>query len=160
MDEININHNDIFVILDDDQLIHDAWDLRLNPLAKLNSKLIVRHEKQGQAVLDYVNSLGPQDKKRLYFLCDFELIGQSMNGLQVIEASEIERAVLVTNYHLQPAIQESALKLGIKILPKQMTSVAPFYCTQKHCFLKLNVDQIRCGRDLFNVEQLQEEYCV
>jgi PAS domain S-box-containing protein len=157
MDEVHFKYDDIVVILDDDPWIHDAWDMRIKPLLKLIPKLTVRHERQGQAVLDYVGSLDPKQKQRINLLCDFELIGQSRNGLQVIEAGKIDRAILVTNYYHQRGIQESALKLGIRILPKQMAAVTPIWYTQRFGLHKINLDYVLRDMDDYRVEQMQDE---
>jgi len=158
LDEINIRHDDIIVVIDDDQLIHDVWDLRISPLTQLNPNLIIRHEREGRAALEYINSLDPEEKNRVHLLCDFELNDQEMNGLQIIEASEVERAFLVTSYYFKPSIQNMARNLGVKILPKQMASTAPLYCTQKYGIFKINVDHIRRDNNTNDIGQSPDAY--
>lgn len=158
VDEINIRHDDIVVILDDDQLIHDAWDLRIKPLLQINPELHIRHERNGQAAIDYIASLSPEDKKRVYLFCDFELINQELNGLNVIEACKLERSFLVTSYYYMPAVQKSAVDLGIKVLPKQMALVTPLYCTQRYGILRINVDHVVYDKHFYSIDQLLEMY--
>ena len=158
MDEITINSNDIIIVLDDDQLVHEAWKLRLTTLQNSIGELIVRHEKQGQAVLDYVASLSPDDKRRVYLLCDFELINQSMHGMQIIEASNVERAVLVTSYYASAVLQKSASQQNVKILPKQMASIVPIYCLHHSGVLMLNANEIMYDKSFYKIEQPTEKY--
>ncbi len=113
------------VILDDDESIHKAWNLRFSPLLPSCPALQLHHFTQGQEALEFLARLSPEEKNRVLFLSDYELPGQGRNGLQVIEASGIKNAILVTSYYSSPKILDAAGKLGIKILPKQMASVIP-----------------------------------
>lgn len=158
IDEITFRSDDIVLILDDDQLIHDAWNLRLNAMQETMPDLTVRHEKQGQALLDYVATLNYEDRKRVHLLCDFELINQSMHGLQIIEASGLHRAILVTSYYANTAVQKSAADLGVKILPKQMASVVPIYFMREEGIIRLNVDDVMYDKNFYKIDQPVEQY--
>ena len=160
VDEINIRYDDIIVILDDDQLIHDAWDLRIGPLLPGNPDLHVRHEKEGKDVIRYLTALKPQDKKRVCLFCDFELINQNMTGLTVIETCRPERAFLVTSYYDLATVQKSASDLGIKILPKQMALVTPMFCEQRYGVRKLNIDHVMYDKNFYNIDQYLAQYGV
>lgn len=152
-DEIDVRYDDIILILDDDQLIHDAWDLRLKPLLQVSPDLLIRHEKNGEATIAYVASLSPEKKSRVHLLCDYQLINQDKDGLQVIEACQVDRKFLVTSYYQLADLQSEVLKLGIKMLPKQMALVAPMFCSQRYGRLKLNVDHIKYDSNFYNIEQ-------
>jgi nitrogen-specific signal transduction histidine kinase len=160
VDEINFRHDDIIVILDDDQLIHDAWDLRVGPLLPGNPDLHVRHEKEGKEVIRYIGGLKPEDKQRVCLFCDFELINQNMTGLTVIETCRPERAFLVTSYYDLATVQKSATDLGIKVLPKQMALVTPMFCEQRYGVKKLNIDHIMYDKNFYNIDQFLESYGV
>lgn len=122
--EIYIPGN-IVVILDDDDSIHTAWDLRFAPLRTSYPSLQIQHFRQGQEALDFLASLSQEQKDLVVFLSDYELLQQSRNGLEVVKESGIKRAMLVTSYYSKPQIREETDKLGIKILPKQMASIIP-----------------------------------
>lgn len=158
VDEIDIRYDDIIVILDDDQIIHDAWELRFRPFMQIHPELSIRHERNGQAALDYIASLDEKDKPRVHLLCDFELLNQDMNGLQVIKVCGTKRVLLVTSYYYMPTVQKSAIDLGVKILPKQMALVTPLFCTQRHGILKINVDHVVYDKNFYSIEQLMEKY--
>ena len=125
--KIQLMPDNIIVILDDDESIHGAWNLRFAPFLKLHSALRLLHFTQGQETLNFLDSLTPQEKTHVVFLSDYELLRQNKNGLQIIEASEINHPILVTSYYSNPKIQTAAGQLGVKILPKQMASVIPIY---------------------------------
>jgi hypothetical protein len=115
--------NSIVVILDDEESIHGAWDTRLASYLQSNLDLTVHHFKQGQGVLNFLSTLNSLEKERVIFLSDYELLHQNKNGLQIIEECGISHTIMVTSYYTNLLIQEKAIQLGVKILPKQMASL-------------------------------------
>jgi PAS domain S-box-containing protein len=130
--EIHLNPDNIIVILDDDESIHTAWNLRFSPLLTSYSDLQLHHFTQGQDALNFFAALNEEETSRVIFLSDFELLHQERNGLQIVEASGIQRAMLVTSYYANPKIREATDRLGIKVLPKQMASIIPIYIDSDH----------------------------
>ena len=128
--EIRLAPDNIIVILDDDESIHNAWDIRFKPYMHSHPDLRSHHFTDGQDVLDFFNTLGKEHKDRVILLSDFELINQNKNGLQVIEESGMKNTVLVTSHHANPKIKDKVTRLGIKILPKQMASIVPILVSQ------------------------------
>ena len=124
---INLIPNNIIVILDDDNSIHMAWDLRFASFLTSHPDLRIYHFTQGQEVLDFLATLSQEEQSRVVFLSDYELLHQSRNGLQILEASEIKRAMLLTSYYSNQKIREETDRLGMKILPKQMASIIPIF---------------------------------
>jgi anti-sigma regulatory factor (Ser/Thr protein kinase) len=124
-DEIHLSHNSIILILDDDESIHGAWDARFKPFLERYSLLRSHHFMQGSELLAFVTDLNPEDKDRVIFLSDFELLGQDKNGLEIIEICKITNTALITSYYTDGKIREKARQLGIKILPKKMASIVP-----------------------------------
>jgi len=120
--QINLHATDMVVILDDDESIHGAWDNKFENLITVNPKLDIRHFRLGVEVIDYMQKLSSAQKHRTLLLADYELLGQNINGLQVIEQSLTTRAILVTSYATQATIQQQIIQLGIKMLPKELVS--------------------------------------
>lgn len=141
IEQLSLNSDDIVIILDDEQLVHDAWNLRLTTLPESVSDMVVRHEKQGQAVIDYVRSLCAEDRNRVSLFCDFELLNQDLHGLQVIEACKLERAVLVTGYYANAVVRKTVQDAGIQILPKQLMPVVPIYCVKYGQRIELSIPE-------------------
>jgi signal transduction histidine kinase len=123
--EIHLAPDNIIIILDDDESIHTAWNLRFTPLLNSCPNLQLHHFTQGRVTLDFLAALNQDERNRVIFLSDFELLHQDRNGLQIIEASKIQNAILVTSYYSNPAVREATDRLGIKVLPKQMASIIP-----------------------------------
>lgn len=123
--EIHLIPENIIVILDDDQSIHTAWDLRFGPLTETHPTLKLHHFTHGQKALNFLATLHPTEKDQVIFLTDYELLHQDRNGLQIIEVSGISNAILVTSYYSNLQIRAVAEDLSVKVLPKQMASIIP-----------------------------------
>lgn len=128
--EIHLHAKTIVVILDDDESIHTAWNLRFNPFFATHPNIRLQHFMQGQEALDFFEKFQPEEKNHVIFLSDYELLDQDRNGLQIMEASKIKDAILVTSYYSQPRLRDAATRLNVKILPKQMASIIPICLAQ------------------------------
>lgn len=127
--QILLTQDSIIVILDDEESIHPAWDLRFSSFLTTHPSVQIHHFTQGQKAFDFFEKLSSEEKNRVIFLSDYELLNQDRNGLQIIEASQINGAILVTSYYSNPKVRETAAKLNVNILPKQMASVIPIALT-------------------------------
>lgn len=105
-------------ILDDDQSVHDAWDQRL---LSVSQDLQIHHFKSIQAFVDWY-CVTPQP---IQVLSDYELLGESKTGLDVLEELSASNAVLVTSYHESPDIIQRCEALGLHLLPKNLLAHIP-----------------------------------
>ncbi|HBY55771.1 MAG TPA: hypothetical protein DEG23_03035, partial [Coxiellaceae bacterium] len=64
-----------------------------------------------------------------FLLSDFELLRQELNGLHVIEKTNVKRSILVTSHYSNLVIRELAIKSGSQILPKLLASEVPIEIT-------------------------------
>jgi hypothetical protein len=119
-DEIKLGPEDIIVVLDDEDAIVAAWKSRFATALKDVPSIKVRYFKVGSEALNFLSGLSPRDKKKAFLLTDFELMGQGLNGLDIVEQSGVERAVLATSHHMNKGVRIQAEKIGTKILPKQL----------------------------------------
>lgn len=117
---IKLQVGDILVILDDDSSIHGAWDAILANYA--SDITLVKHFNLGNHAIEYVNSLTKDQKSKVFLLVDYELLGQGINGLDVVEHTGITRSILVTSHHENNDVQKRAKKTKTKILPKLLVS--------------------------------------
>lgn len=121
-EEIKLGPKDIVVILDDDASIHGAWNVHFEPIIEQYPDITLRHFAKGKDALKYIASLSPTDKRKVFLLSDYELLKQELNGLHVIEQSQVGRSMLVTSHYANALVREHAIKTGTKILPKQLAS--------------------------------------
>ncbi len=116
--KIMLPKNSTIVVLDDDPSIHSAWELCFK---EYKNTTTLKHFESSQEVVEFLNS--HPEKDSIFLLADFELIDQEMNGLQVIEKTNMsQRSFLVTSHYNRKQIIEKSVKTGIKILPKQLAS--------------------------------------
>jgi PAS domain S-box-containing protein len=146
---IHLAANNIIVVLDDDESVHGAWDTRFAPYVKRYPQLTVHHFKQGKEALSFLSKLSEKDKERVVFLSDYELLRQAKTGLEIIKDSRIKNAILVTSYYTNAEIRDQAIKLGVKILPKQMASIVPIaegtaeQASLKHAFHQRLIQSVK-----------------
>ena len=98
------------VALDDDETIHGFWKMTLR--GRDFESIYSTNDLRLKAFAK---------KENYFFFVDYQLGAGQQNGLQLIRDLQIaDRAILVTSRFNDPAIQEAATSLGIKIVPKQI----------------------------------------
>ena len=125
IDKIQVTPHDIILILDDDNSIHGAWDLRFKPLIKKHPSLKIEHFTFSAKLLDFLVTVPEENKKNLFLLTDYELLNQQDNGVQVMQQTKIKRSTLVTSHYAKTDIQNQVMTLNAKLLPKQLASFIP-----------------------------------
>lgn len=109
------------IILDDDQSIHEVWKDRFNHLQELQAEAM--HLASPAHLAEALRGCPPA---QLLCLVDFEYLGSSVNGLDVIEANGIAaRAYLVTSRYDEERVVERCLRLGVRIIPKLVAGHLP-----------------------------------
>jgi hypothetical protein len=123
--EITLVPDTILLILEDETLLHRAWEIRLGSMLRQNRSLQVHYFDQGEALLTHIQALTDNERSRVLLLADYELAYQKQTGLEIIIASKITNAILVTAYSSSPEIRKAVLELGIALLPKQLMDTIP-----------------------------------
>lgn len=113
--ELRCNKQDIVVVLDDDSSIHGAWDAKFQ---QYKDVLSIKHFRIGSEAVAFINSFS--DKSKIFLLADFELLGQKLNGIDVIRQTNV-RSVLVTSHYSNKEVLKLVEANNIKILPKQLS---------------------------------------
>lgn len=121
-EKIIVHPEDILIILDDDSSIHAAWNSRFLEVVKTEPSIQLMHFQTAVETICFVDSLDENKKNKTFLLTDYELLNQELNGLDVVDALKIERALLVTSHFANPSVRERAMKTQTKILPKQLAS--------------------------------------
>jgi len=123
LEKLLIQQNSYLISLDDDGSVHSVYAQRFEELEIGHCS--IKHLKFASGnefkrwVLEHRN-------ERVLFLCDFELIGQPQNGLDLIEELGIaDAAILVTSRFEEPLVRDRCNRLGVRIVPKRMISYVP-----------------------------------
>lgn len=119
VDRIELNEEDLVVVVDDDPSIHGAWDTRFHSDVP---NIRLKHFEQGKEAIEFINQLTPEEKHCTFLLTDYELLDQAVNGLDIVEQTQLTRTVLVTSHSDNETICERALSLKTRILPKLLAS--------------------------------------
>jgi hypothetical protein len=129
--EIKLTKDDTVVVLDDDSSIHDAWKNKFKSILVQFPTLQVKYFTYAKEAIEYINSLNNEQKENVFLLTDYELLNQDMNGLDVVKAVDIQRALLVTSHAASPEIQEKVLQSGIRAIPKELTHAVSILVDKK-----------------------------
>ncbi|GHU18626.1 hypothetical protein FACS189472_07230 [Alphaproteobacteria bacterium] len=93
--QIVLRKGETVVVLDDDQSIHSVWENRLKDYF---GDITVKYFTQGNEAIDYINS--SKQKNKILLLTDYELRNQSINGIDVIERTNMQKqSILVTSIY-------------------------------------------------------------
>jgi 5S rRNA maturation endonuclease (ribonuclease M5) len=84
------------VVLDDDILAHEIWK---KCFKQYKDDLTFKYFTKGIETINFLNSI--QNKSQVFLISDYELKGEPVNGMYIIEKSQMqERHLLVTNKYL------------------------------------------------------------
>jgi PAS domain S-box-containing protein len=134
--EISFHKEDIIVILDDDPSIHSAWEIRFK---EYEGVVTLNHFTFGEEAINFINTPGI-DKNKILLLTDYELLNQEVNGLDVVERTQVPRSILVTSHFTKQEVHDGVIEAKIKILPKQLTPEVPLKIIEKQIEVKKTVD--------------------
>jgi signal transduction histidine kinase len=122
VEKISLGQNTLVVSVDDDQTIHQVWRGRLVS-AGIDSKM--HYTFSSPEVFN--NWIKESVNQNAIFLNDYEFLGQTINGLDLIEKNALsDRAFLVTSRYEEQHLRNRALNTKIKILPKSLAPFVPF----------------------------------
>lgn len=129
---ISLQSDSIIIVLDDDLSIHQVWGNRFSGFLAQHPKMQLHHYTNAELCLEEIKKHSTNDSyKRIVLLSDYELINQGINGLDVIEISCINNAVLVTSHFDNISIIKRCMLLNKKILPKTLSPDIDIYVTEK-----------------------------
>lgn len=143
--EIAIHKNSTIVILDDDKSNQQLWQQKFSYIIQKLPDIKIKYFFNGNDVIKFIKDFSIVEKENICLLCDYELINQELNGLEVIKQCEIKYSILIANHFIDNAVKKQAIQNCIKILPKELiTSVSS----------KINKSFHRINGELINVHMV------
>ncbi len=128
------------VVLDDDQSIHDIWKTRFRDYDLADGDIELHHFTTSQSFSSWYDQ---HRFSQCLILSDYELLGESVNGLDVIEKyGRGQDSILVTSHCEEEKIQKRCESLGTRLLPKGLA-----YCVPIEVHLREVYDAIFIGHD-------------
>lgn len=129
------------VVLDDDQSIHQIWNERFSPWT-VKEMLTLSHFTSASELRQWfaANSAIAHQAK---YLVDFELIGESVTGLSLVQELGIEsRSILVTSHYDESDVRLPCEQNKIRLIPKGLAAFVPI------CIEEKNIDVVLIDDDM------------
>jgi signal transduction histidine kinase len=125
---IHLRPGQTIVAVDDDSGMHEIWKKRFESFQTGENPISVFHFHSARTFKQWFRNAGKKLDLVSYFF-DYELLGESENGLDLIENFGISsRSVLVTSRFDLPLIRERCGRLKVRLLPKKLSSWIPIDC--------------------------------
>jgi hypothetical protein len=126
-DKIVLHRNDIVIVLDDDLLIHDAWNARFRECL---SDITIKYFNQGSEAINFIESI--KEKNKIFLLVDYELRGQNINGIDVIEKYNLQKqAIVIKNIYTSKIKDFNEKSKTIKFFHKEYINDIPLFMEGK-----------------------------
>jgi hypothetical protein len=122
--ELIVPEGSTVVVLDDDSSIHQIWNGRFEKILRPAHQVVLKHCSTSQELVDWVHT--QKAPTHAIYLVDYELLGDSKTGLDVIEDLGIgDKAILVTSRFEEDSIRIRCEHLGVKLIPKGLAAFVP-----------------------------------
>ncbi|MBK7843538.1 MAG: hypothetical protein IPJ71_07550 [Bdellovibrionales bacterium] len=148
---VEVPEGAVVVSVDDDPSIHQIWAMRLSSAGRSQPQRSKARDSSSQhSNAQYSNAQNSNaqhssvqhvslDSKAVamkwilehrdlncVYLIDFEFLGESGDGLDLIEETGIAaQSILVTSRYEEPHVRSRSLGLGVRLLPKSLAAFAP-----------------------------------
>lgn len=118
------------ISLDDDLSIHDIWRERIANLAVTNKNIEHISFTSAPELKKYLSRPGIVSPLPSLLLFDYELGEKSQTGLDIIQELNLHndknyQIVLVTNRFDDLTVRNRSLKMGVKLIPKNLIGLVP-----------------------------------
>ena len=116
-DQITLKKGDIVVVLDDDSSIFGVWK---RIFSTFGQEISVKYFTKGNDAVGFIKATkNKSPDASIFLIADYELRGQSINGIDVIEQTEMQnRSLLVTSLYTSKIKEFNENIESLKIFPK------------------------------------------
>jgi anti-sigma regulatory factor (Ser/Thr protein kinase) len=130
VEAITVSAHATLVSVDDDKTIHQIWAGRLSSAGAALANI---QHLSFSSMDQFENWATDNGSSVALFLIDYEFLGQTGNGLDLIERAGIaKKAILVTSRYEEPQVRTQADSIGVKILPKTLAPFVPLKIETLH----------------------------
>ncbi|MBF0104824.1 MAG: HAMP domain-containing histidine kinase [Deltaproteobacteria bacterium] len=124
MPRITVSKEQLVIVLDDDESIHQVWQDRFLEAGLAENS--IEHFKTPEGIIAWFKDHGPTIRQNYICLCDYEFLGIEKTGLDVIDELKISKnAILITSHFEEIAVQKKCEGLGVKLIPKNLAGYVP-----------------------------------
>lgn len=131
IETLKLRKDHIIISVDDDQTIHQIWRERLQSLLPHNIRQLSFSTTESALSWWKNEKSNPNfTHDNFLFLVDYEFLGQSTTGLNLIESlGPMAKTILVTSRYNEDQIKDRAEQLKIKMIPKSLSPYIPVEVT-------------------------------
>lgn len=124
VERLNISRSQTIIALDDDNSVLQVWKQKFSNIIHQNQIDLITFSNP-EKLREWIR-MNEDEKYSAFFLLDYELLGSTCTGLDLIEEFRLnENSILVTSRYEESAIRKRCEALGVKLLPKDMASLMP-----------------------------------
>ena len=122
---LELREGGVLIVLDDDATIHQVWQGRFNSLRAKEKGVEIHHFFRASELFAWCKA-NPQKAQHALYLIDYELLGGSQSGLDLIAELGLNGlAILVTSRAEESAIVQRCVKMGVRMIPKGLAGFVP-----------------------------------
>jgi signal transduction histidine kinase len=125
VDQISTQGIKKIIVIDDDQTIHTVWE---QIFKNIDTKISLEHFYGFKEAEQWLNAmeLGGEALSEVLLLSDFEIRNEIENGFEFLKRRKLfDRSILVTSYSDDQKLIARCLKLGCKMIPKNLAAHVP-----------------------------------
>jgi signal transduction histidine kinase len=124
VESLELRPKNKIIIVDDDSSIHQIWQGRFESAQVQRHDIEVLHFSTPTSLQAWVKN--QKSLNDILFLIDYEFLGQSQNGLDIIKELNIgKKSILVTSRYEEPQIIQIVQSLEVRMIPKGMAGIVP-----------------------------------
>jgi hypothetical protein len=123
-DKIEIKKGSTVVVLDDDKVSQEIWKEKFKGY---EDELEVKRFTDVVEAINYLNTMGDKEKEKVLLLTAYKFKGQDINGIVVIEKTNMyDKHILVTSRYLSEIKEFKEKSAFLKICHKICLNEIPF----------------------------------
>lgn len=125
VEHISLDPKSQVISVDDDMSIHGVWQSRISEVNGNSRSIKHLAFTSVDEFREWVKNESREGVQKT-FLVDYELFGQAINGLDIIEELDIGReSILVTSRYEECSLRSRCEQLGVRLVPKNMAPIVP-----------------------------------
>ena len=121
-----LSQNSLLISLDDDESIHQIWTKRLVDSGAQNVTHLIFQSCFEFEKWYLSERESNEGVNKMFFLIDFELVNQPLNGIELISKLGIaKQSILVTSRYDEATVRKKCDDLNLRIIPKAISGFMP-----------------------------------
>jgi signal transduction histidine kinase/CheY-like chemotaxis protein len=122
---LELREGGVIIVIDDDATIHQVWQGRFDSLRAKEKGVEIHHFFRASELFAWCKA-NPQKARHALYLVDYELLGGSQSGLDLIAELGLNGlSILVTSRAEESEIVQRCVRMGVRMIPKGLAGFVP-----------------------------------